>query len=225
MHVRGRARAATKFVADYTELGLSVVVRIREQHAVKAKMAIVGSGNISTDLLYKLCDQVAGAALDGGHRPGERWPRAAKAGLETTHEGWTGCWRSPGKPGLVFGQPAYLHCTGTPGAQNAEAGITPAAVGPAVIPPANLRREAPGRAPNVQHDHLRGRAAIPIVYAVSRIVEIALRRIVASVAFRFQRDRAPTSTRVHQDRIGSRPSAKPRQQGDHHLRSRRPANR
>ncbi|MER7540336.1 acetaldehyde dehydrogenase (acetylating) [Streptomyces sp. NPDC097704] len=155
----------------------------------KTKVAVIGSGNIGTDLMIKImrtAQHLERGVVVGIDPASDGLARAARFGFETTAEGVDGLLTSPriGEIGIVFdATSAGAH--GYNDARLRPLGIrvidlTPAAIGPYVVPAVNLEEHLD--APNVNMVTCGGQATIPVVAAISRVVPVAYAEIVASIA-------------------------------------------
>lgn len=156
----------------------------------KIKCALIGPGNIGTDLLAKLkrspvLDPVWMVGIDP---ESDGLKRAREMGIKTTHEGVDGLLPHVLADGVQIAfdaTSAYVH------AENSrklnELGVlmidlTPAAIGPFCVPPVNLQEHLGKGEMNVNMVTCGGQATIPMVYAVSRVQPVSYGEIVATVS-------------------------------------------
>ncbi len=157
----------------------------------KVKAAIIGSGNIGTDLMIKMVkysENLELVAVVGIDPQSEGLALARQHGVPTTHEGLEGLKKLPSYPEIeiVFdATSAYAHKDHDK-ALRADGKIlvdlTPAAIGPFTIPPVNM--EAHLDEGNVNMVTCGGQATIPMVAAVSQVSKVHYAEIVASVSSR-----------------------------------------
>ncbi len=155
----------------------------------KVKVAIIGSGNIGTDLMIKVMrtsDILEMGAFVGIDPESDGLQRAHRLGVATTHEGIEGLTKLPVWPeiGIVFDATSAgahrRHSEIVTAAGKIMIDLTPAAIGPYVIPVVNGDDHLD--AINVNMVTCGGQATIPIIAAVSQVATVHYGEIVASIA-------------------------------------------
>jgi acetaldehyde dehydrogenase len=155
----------------------------------KTKVAVIGSGNIGTDLMFKiirLSDTLEMAALVGIDPASDGLARARRLGIATTAGGVDGLVKLPGFDEI---QIVFDATSGRAHAANAAilaplgkqlVDLTPAAIGPYTVPAVNLDQHLD--APNVNMVTCGGQATIPVVAAIATVTPVHYGEIVASIA-------------------------------------------
>jgi acetaldehyde dehydrogenase len=159
----------------------------------RTKVAVVGSGNIGTDLMIKvirLSETLEMAAMVGIDPDSDGLARAARLGVPTIHDGVEGLLGMAGFDEIdivLDATSARAHVDNA--AALAPYGkllidLTPAAIGPMVVPPVNLEEHLGSGATNLNMVTCGGQATIPIVHAVAQVVPVPYAEIVASISSR-----------------------------------------
>jgi acetaldehyde/propanal dehydrogenase len=158
----------------------------------KVKCALIGPGNIGTDLLAKLqrSPVLEPVWMVGIDPSSDGLKKARELGLKTTSDGVDGLVPHVKADGIQIAfdaTSAYVHAETS--RKLTELGVmvidlTPAAIGPFCVPPVNLQEHIGKREMNVNMVTCGGQATIPMVFAVSRIQAVDYAEIVATVSSR-----------------------------------------
>ncbi len=154
----------------------------------RVRVAIIGTGNIGTDLMIKverspLLELVGMAGIDPGS---DGLRRARERGHTVTHRGLADLLAQVSDIDLAFdatsagAHPEHARLLAERGIRSVD--LTPAALGPAVVPPVNLSEHAD--APEVTLITCGAQATIPIVAAISRVARVRYAETVSTVASR-----------------------------------------
>ncbi len=158
--------------------------------AARVNAALIGSGNIGTDLLYKALrsTSIRPVWMVGIDAASEGLAKARELGLKATADGVDGLLPHVATDDVRIAfdaTSAYVH------AENARklqargvvvVDLTPAAIGPYCVPPVNLAEHVGKREMNVNMVSCGGQATIPMIAAVSRVQPVAYGEIVATVS-------------------------------------------
>ncbi len=157
----------------------------------RTRIAIIGSGNIGTDLMIKvlrLSERLEVAALVGIDPASDGLARARRHGVRAIDTGVQGLVEMDGFADVAI----VLDATSAKAhEQNAAVlapygkrlvDLTPAALGPFVVPPVNLHEHLD--APDLNMVTCGGQATVPVVAAINRVVPVAYAEIVASISSR-----------------------------------------
>jgi acetaldehyde/propanal dehydrogenase len=157
---------------------------------MKVNAALIGSGNIGTDLMYKALrsDWINPVWMVGIDPQSDGLAKAREAGLKTTHEGVDGMLDFVEEDNIQIAfdaTSAYVHADNSR-KMNAKGvmmiDLTHAAIGPYCVPVVNLKEHVGKEEMNVNMVTCGGQATIPMVAAVSRIQEVEYGEIIATVA-------------------------------------------
>jgi acetaldehyde dehydrogenase len=156
---------------------------------MSAKVAIIGSGNIGTDLMFKvirLSEVLEMGIMVGIDPASDGLARAGRLGIATTAEGVRGLIASPNFDDIevIFDATSagsHIHNAETLAPYGKRlVDLTPAAIGPFVVPAVNM--DAHLDALDVNMVTCGGQATIPVVAAISSVVPVHYAEIVASIA-------------------------------------------
>ena len=157
---------------------------------MKVNAALVGSGNIGTDLMMKALrsDWINPVWMVGIDPDSDGLAQARAQGLKTTHEGVDVLLDhvAADNIGIAFdATSAYVHPENSRKLEQRGVlviDLTPAAIGPYCVPPVNLHEHVGKQEANVNMVSCGGQATIPLVAAVSRVQPVEYAEIVATVA-------------------------------------------
>ncbi|MBE9538089.1 MAG: acetaldehyde dehydrogenase (acetylating) [Proteobacteria bacterium] len=156
----------------------------------KIKAAIIGPGNIGTDLLVKAMrsDVIEPVWMVGVVEDSPGLVRARELGLKITAEGIDGMLPTMKADGVQIcfdATSAYVHAENSRKVNEHGAvmiDLTPAAIGPFCVPSVNLAEAVAAKAMNVNMVTCGGQATIPLVAAVSRVQAVSYGEIIATVS-------------------------------------------
>lgn len=152
----------------------------------KLKVGIIGSGNIGTDLMYKIerSPVLEMSVMVGIDPTSDGLKRAKDRGYKIITNGIDGLAKRLDLVDIVYdATSAYAHQKNSAvltAAGKKVIDLTPAAIGPFTVPPVNLKEHL--EKSNVNMVTCGGQATIPIIHAINRIVQVEYAEIVATIA-------------------------------------------